>query len=84
MILKDRNKLKLEETYIIKVEVKLEQLKQLELDSQVQGCWIFWEIFSKKRLKYRQSIGSDAIALNFLKKLDFTDCFIRVLEKLGL
>ena len=50
MILKDRNKLKLEETYIIKVEVKLEQLKQLKLDSQVQGCWIFWEIFSKKRL----------------------------------
>ena len=26
-------------------------------------------------------MGSDAIALNFLKKLDSTDCFIWVLER---
>ena len=28
------------------------------------------------------SMGVDAIALNFLKKLDFTDCSIWVLERL--
>ena len=27
-------------------------------------------------------MGSDAIALNFLKKLDFTDCSMWVLERL--
>ena len=27
-------------------------------------------------------MDSDAIALNFLKKLDSTDCFMRVLERL--
>ena len=27
-------------------------------------------------------MGSDAITLNFLKKLDSTDCSIRVLERL--
>ena len=27
-------------------------------------------------------LGSDAIALNFSKKLDSTDCFMRVLERL--
>ena len=27
-------------------------------------------------------MGSDAIALNFVKKLDSTDCFMWVLEKL--
>ena len=29
-------------------------------------------------------MDSDAIALNFLKKLDSTDCFMRVLERLDL
>ena len=32
-----------------------------------------WNLFYKKTLKYGRSMGSDAIALNFLKKLDSTD-----------
>ena len=35
-----------------------------------------------KNLKYGRSVGSDAITLNFLKKLDSTDCSMRVLERL--
>ena len=34
----------------------------------------FSEKYKKKNLKYWQSIGSDAITLNFSKGLDFTDC----------
>ena len=36
----------------------------------------------KKNLKYGQSMGSDAIAVNFLKVVDSTDCSMRVLERL--
>ena len=39
-------------------------------------------LFLKKILEYGQSIGSDAIALNFLKKLESTDCSMCVLERL--
>ena len=35
------------------------------------------------KLKYGQNIGSDAIALDFLKKLDSTDLSMWVLERLG-
>ena len=41
----------------------------LELDFHVQFHWIFEEML-KKNLKYGQSMVSDAIAFNFLKKLD--------------
>ena len=41
----------------------------LELDFHVQVHWIFEKIL-KKNLKYGQSMGSDAIVFNFLKKLD--------------
>ena len=33
-------------------------------------------------VKYGRSMGSDAIALNFLKKLDSTDCSLWVLKRL--
>ena len=50
----------------------------------IQVYWIFWEIFKKKKnLQYARSMGSDAITLNFLKKLDSTDCSMWVLEGLG-
>ena len=42
--------------------------------------------FPEKFLKTKSKIwtkGSDAIALNFLKKLDFTNCSIWVLERLN-
>ena len=39
-------------------------------------------LFYKKNLKHGRSMGSDAIALNFLKKLDSTDCSMWVLERL--
>ena len=38
--------------------------------------------FEKTSLKYGQSMGSDAIALNFSKELDSTDCHMQVLERL--
>ena len=38
----------------------------------------------KKNLKYERSMGSDAIALNSLKKLDSTDCSMWALERLDL
>ena len=38
--------------------------------------------FKEKDLKYGRSIGSDAIALNFSKELDYTDGSMRVLERL--
>ena len=38
----------------------------------------------KKNLKYGRSMGSDAIALNSLKKLDSTDCSMWALERLDL
>ena len=40
------------------------------------------EKYKKKNLKYGRRMGSDAIALNFLKKLESTDCSMRVLERL--
>ena len=46
----------------------------------IQVYWIFWEIFFLK--KKICNMGSDAIALNFLKKLNFTDCSMWVLERL--
>ena len=36
----------------------------------------------KKNVKYGRSMGSDAIALDFLKELDATDCSMRVWERL--
>ena len=47
-----------------------------------QVYWNFWEIFFffKKNPKYSRRMGSDATALNFLKKLDLTDCSMWVLE----
>ena len=36
-----------------------------------------------KNLRYRQSMDSDAIVLNFLKELDCTDCSMRVLQGLN-
>ena len=67
-------------SYMIKVEVQLwnfnlNSFSRLELNSHVQVYWIFWEIFFffNKNLKNGQSIGSDAIALNFSKELDSTD-----------
>ena len=39
-------------------------------------------LFLKRNdLKYGRSVGSDAIALNFSKELDSTDCSMRVLER---
>ena len=38
--------------------------------------------FLKENLNNGRSMGSDAIALNFLKKLDSRDSFIWVLERL--
>ena len=37
-------------------------------------------LFLKNYLKYGRSMGSDAIALNFSKELDSTDCSMGVLE----
>ena len=44
--------------------------------SHVQVYWIFWEIFKKKTEIWAKFIGSDAIALNFLKELDSIDCSV--------
>ena len=38
--------------------------------------------FFKKNLKYKESMGSDAIALHLLKILDSTDCSVWVLARL--
>ena len=55
--------------------------RYIELTSHVQVYWIFWEIFFFfLNLKYGRRMGSDAIALNFLKKLDLTGCSMWVLE----
>ena len=38
--------------------------------------------FSEKSLKHGRGMGSDAIALNFSRELNSTDCTMRVLERL--
>ena len=53
-----------------------------DLDSHAQVYWIFWEIICKNNLKYGQSMGSNAIALNFSKESDSTDFSMQVLGRL--
>ena len=38
--------------------------------------------FKRKNLKFGRGYGQCAISLNFLKKLDSTDCSMQVLERL--
>ena len=54
----------------------------LKKESHVQVSWILWEVFFKKIEIWAKSMGSDAIALNFSKELDSTECSMRVLESL--
>ena len=42
----------------------------------------FLRNLKKKDLKYGRSMGSDVFAFNFSKKLDSTDCSMRVFERL--
>ena len=67
-------------SYMIKVEVQLwnfnlNSFSRLELDSHSRFTGFSEKsfFFFNKNLKNGQSIGSDAIALNFSKELDSTD-----------
>ena len=79
----EQNKFLYHESWSSTLTVTLEQFKWLEPDSHVQpGLLNFLRnLFFKKNLKYGWSMDSDAIVLNFLKKLDSIYCSMWVLER---